>query len=112
MDPSFNPVKRHFDFWQPVQVRSEEDFNRWDNWSACQSLPTICWQLGSLDRNLVVYTFLDLQSISNLRAACFGWAVELFDNQEEYRLVCTARRRNLQVCTFLDTLVADPPVQN
>ena len=112
MDPSFDSVIRHCDLWQPVQVHREEDFNRWDDWSACQSLPTICWQLGSLERNLVVYTFLDLHSVSNLRAACFVWAVELCDNQREYRLVCTARRRNLQVSAFLDTLVGDPPVQN
>ena len=112
MDPSTDSVIRHCDLWHPVQVHGEEDFNRWDDWSARQSLPTMCWQLGSLERNLVVYTFLDLQPVSNLRTACFGWAVELCDNQREYRLVCTARRRNVQVCAFLDTLVGDPPIQN
>jgi hypothetical protein len=111
MDPSFDPVIRYRAEWHPVDVNDNLDFVRWDTWSTRQVLPTICWQLGGLEQNLVVYLFLDLHSISNLRVACFGWAVELCDNQEEYTLLRRARARRLQVSAFLDTLVGDPPVQ-
>ena len=112
MDPSFDPVIRYHSTWRLVDVDDSLDFVRWDRWSTRRVLPTVCWQLGGLEQNLVVYTFLDLYSISNLRVACFGWAVELSDNQEEYIILRRARARRLQVSAFLDTLVGDPPVQH
>ena len=97
MDPSFDPVIRYHIAWQPVEVHNNIDLVRWDNWSTLRVIPTICWQLGGLEQNLVVYAFLDLISISHLRVACFGWAVELSDNQEEYIILRRARARRLQV---------------
>ena len=59
----------------------------------------------------MVYEFLDLQSTLCLRAACFGWAVELYDNLEEHQVLCIARARGISTATYYSTLVADPPVQ-
>ena len=110
MEPSFDrAILIHQ--WQPVQVNSAVDLLRWEAWSFSQTIPTICWQLGSLESNLVVFEFLDLQSILCLRAACFGWAVELWDNLEEHQVLCIARARGISTSTYFSTLVADPPVQ-
>lgn len=97
--------------WQPVQVNSAVDLLRWEAWSFRRTILTICWQLGSLESNLVVFEFLDLQSTLSLRAVCFGWAVELCDNLEEHQVLCLARARGISTSTYYSTLVADPPVQ-
>ena len=110
MEPSFDrAILLHQ--WHPLQVNSAADLLRWEAWSFNQTIPTICWQLGSLESNLVVYEFLDLQSTLCLRAACFGWAIELYDNLEEHQVLCIARARGISTATYYSTLVADPPVQ-
>ena len=55
--------------------------------------------------------FPNLKSTLCLRAACFGWAIELYDNLEEHQVLCIARARGISTATYYSTLVADPPVQ-
>jgi len=109
MDPSFDPVIRYHTAWQPVDVNDNLDFVRWDNWSTLRVLPTVCWQLGGLEQNLVVYTFW----------ICFPFPICVLLVLDGLLNSLTTRKSTSfcaehvpEASTFLDTLVGDPPVQH
>lgn len=100
------PVRYH-PAWAPVFIDNAFDYWRWHSWCYGPRTLTVCWQLGWLPYNLLVYEHLSLCDIAFLRVCSFGWSVELWDNVEYFQDLLACRRRQLSWLTFLDSQVPE-----
>ena len=67
--------------WTRFAVTSEADFARWEE-SNIWNL-TIDFSLGSLQRSLITFLYLEQRDRGVLRVTCFAFAVEITDCYDE-----------------------------
>ena len=67
--------------WTRFAVTSEAEFLRWEE-SNIWNL-TIVFSLGSVQRNLITFLYLDQRDRGALRVTCFAFAIEITDCYDE-----------------------------
>ena len=96
--------------WTSARVSTAFDLQRWEHWSGEPHVPFVCWQLGSLTRNLIVFECLTLIDIASFRVVSFGWNLELSTSSTELEQVLYCRLHGIAWQDFLDSQVPDPPL--
>ena len=110
MLPWATPELRSHPAWTSVAVANNFDLARWERWSQDLRIPFVCWQLGSLPRNLIVFEFFALTDIASFRVVSFGWNLELLDSAAEFEQVLYCRLHRIAWQDFLSFQVPDPPL--
>ena len=67
----------YFHRWSSFRVTSAADFDRWEQ--LFDTPFTICFGLGSTERNVIFFTFLAVADTAAFRATCFAHVIECAD---------------------------------